>query len=81
MGERERELCVGELNEGKRDKGRGAHAWGRVGRQGRTGQGWVELGRAGPGWAATRDKNPRHAQPQTGIQSRNEIQNETKLNT
>jgi hypothetical protein len=41
------------------------------------------LGRAGPdraglGWAAPRDKNPRHAQPQIRIQSQNEIQNETK---
>jgi hypothetical protein len=26
MGTRERELCAGELNEGKRDKGRGLRA-------------------------------------------------------
>jgi hypothetical protein len=38
-------------------------------------------GRAGPGWAATRDKNPRHTQPQIGIQPRNEIRNDTKQNT
>jgi hypothetical protein len=37
-------------------------------------------GRVRPGWAAPRDKNPRHAQPQIGIQSRNEIRNETKQN-
>jgi hypothetical protein len=70
---------VGELNEGKRHKGRGA--WEGAGRQGRTGQGRAELGRVGPGWAAPQDKNPRHAQPQIGIQSRNEIRNKTKQNT
>jgi hypothetical protein len=71
---------VEELNEGKRDKGRG-RAWGGVGRQGHAGQGRAKLGWAGPGWAAPWDKNPRHAQPQIGIQSRNEIQNETTQNT
>jgi hypothetical protein len=58
-------------------EGRGAGALRE--RQGR--QGWAELGQAGPGWVASRVKIPRHAQPQIGNQSRNEIQNETKQNT
>jgi hypothetical protein len=58
--ERERELCVGELNEGKRGKGRGTLTWGEgQGCQGRA-------GRAGPGWVVSRVKIPRHAQPQIG---------------
>jgi hypothetical protein len=43
-GEREREFCAGELNEGKEIRG-------GAGRLGRTGQGRAELGRAGSGWA------------------------------
>jgi hypothetical protein len=60
----------------KERPGEGARAWGGAGCQGRAGQ-----GQAGPGRAAPRDKNPRYAQPQIGIQSRNEIQNETKQHT
>jgi hypothetical protein len=60
-----------KLNKGKGEKRGGT--WGGAGRQGHAGQ-----GRAGLGWAAPRDKNPRHAQPHIGIQSRNEIRNETK---
>jgi hypothetical protein len=33
---------------------------------------------AGPGWVASRVKIPRHAQPQIGDQTRNEIRNETR---
>jgi hypothetical protein len=42
------------------------------------GHGRVGQGRAGLGWVALRDKIPRHAQPLIGIQSRNEIRNETR---
>jgi hypothetical protein len=51
-----------------------ARAWGGQGRQGRAGQ-------TGPGWAGlghTADRNPRHAQPLNGIQSRTEIRNGTR---
>jgi hypothetical protein len=41
----------------------------------------ARAGRVGSGWVASRGKNPRHAQPQFGIQLRNEIQNETRENT
>jgi hypothetical protein len=52
----EKELCAGELNEGKRGKGRGR-----------------ALG-AGQGARGAQAKaRPRNAQPQFGIQSRNEI--------
>jgi hypothetical protein len=67
---------VGELNEGKRDQGRGAHGEGQGARDAR-----AKAGRAGPGRATPWDNNPRHAQPQIGIQSRNEIRNETKKHT
>jgi hypothetical protein len=41
---RERELCTGELNEGKRDKERGrARMWEGQGRHGRAGQGQAKL--------------------------------------
>jgi hypothetical protein len=54
---------VGELNEGKRDKGRGARMGEGQGRQGCAGQGRAELGQAGLGRAGSRrgTKNPRHA--------------------
>jgi hypothetical protein len=41
----------------------------------------ARMGRAGSGWVMSRDQNPRHAQPQIGIQSRNEIRDETRQNT
>jgi hypothetical protein len=44
----------------------------------RMGRGRGARARAGPSWAAQREKNPRRAQPQIGIQSRNEIRNETR---
>jgi hypothetical protein len=72
-------LCTRELNEGKRDQGRGAHGEGQGARGARA--------KARPSWAAglsraaLRDKNPRHTQPQIEIQSRNEIQNENKQHT
>jgi hypothetical protein len=60
------------LNEGERDKRRGARTWGR----GRGARGaWA---RAGPSWVASWVKIPRHAQPMIGIQTRNEIRNETR---
>jgi hypothetical protein len=53
-------------------KGGGARAWGGgAGAPGRMGQ-------SGPGWVASRDKNPRHTQPQIGIKLRKEIQGETR---
>jgi hypothetical protein len=42
------------------------------------GSGQAGLGRAGPGWVASRAKIPQHAQPQIGNQTRNEIRNETR---
>jgi hypothetical protein len=71
--EREGGCCAGELNEGKRDKGRGARAWGRGRAPGARGPSWAgpgqaRLGRVGLGWAAQRVKTPWHAQPQIGIQ-------------
>jgi hypothetical protein len=56
-GGRERELCAGELNEGKETRGGGRH---------REGQG--ARAEAEPSWAAPRVKTPWHAQPQIEIQ-------------
>jgi hypothetical protein len=64
--------CAGKFNERKEEKGEGAHG-GEAGALGRAGQ-------SGPGWVASRGKNPRHTQPQIGIQLRNEIRNETRQN-
>jgi hypothetical protein len=49
----------------------GGRAWGGQGARG-------ARARARSGWAASRDENPRHAQPRTRIQSRNEIRDDTK---
>jgi hypothetical protein len=58
---RERELCVGELNEGKETRGGGAHGEGQGARGTRAKAGPCRIGL---GWAAPRVKIPRHAQPQ-----------------
>jgi hypothetical protein len=63
-GGRERELCAGELNEGKRPGEGGA----RMGSGRAPGPRGPRPGQAGPGWAAPRVKTPWHAQPQIGIQ-------------
>jgi hypothetical protein len=67
----------------ERDQGRGAHAWGGHGRQGRVGRGRAELGRVGSGWAG-----PHHGSKPRGthnhrseFNSRSKIQNETKQHT
>jgi hypothetical protein len=65
---REREARGGGRAHGEGQGASGARA--------KAGPSWT-----GPGWAAPWDKNPRHAQPQIRIQSRNEIRNETKQNT
>jgi hypothetical protein len=63
MGERGG-CYAGELNEGKRDKGRGrAHREGQGARGARAELGWVGLG-----WATLRVKIPWHGQPQIRIQ-------------
>jgi hypothetical protein len=68
----ERELCAGELNEGKRGKGRGRmHAEGQ-GVQAKAGPSW-----AGPGWAAPRDKT--HDTHNHRSESNHETKSETRL--
>jgi hypothetical protein len=62
---RERELCVGELNEGKETRGGGAHGEGQGARGTRAKAGPCRIGL---GWAAPRVKIRRHAQPQLGNQ-------------
>jgi hypothetical protein len=60
------------------DLGRG-RTWGGQGRQGRAGR--TGLGRAGMDWVGPgyiADRNPRHARPSNGNQSRTENRDGTK---
>jgi hypothetical protein len=69
----EREVAVWEKsNEANGSGGGGARGGqGRQGRADRTGSGWAGLGRIA-------DRNPRHARPLNGNQSRTEIRNGTR---
>jgi hypothetical protein len=61
-----------------RDQGRGAHAWGVAGRQGRAGRGRAKLGQAGPHRGSKPHGTHNH---RSEFNSQSKIRNETKQHT
>jgi hypothetical protein len=75
---REREVAAREKSNEPNRSGEGGRAWGRGGARGpdRAGLGWARLGWDGLDHNA--DRNPRHARPLNGLQSRVENENRTR---